>query len=91
MRLFGDGRLPAASAARCASRGAQTLENKQSSHIAAIFLQVILFFVLTKGMREGRPLTIAHKDITRYSMTIPGASRLVITAAALAKGDEIFV
>ena len=46
---------------------------------------------MTKGLREGGPITITHKDITRYFMTIPEASKLVITAGAVAKGGEIFV
>ena len=48
-------------------------------------------FVLRKGMREGGPITVTHRDITRYFMTIPEAARLVTTAGALAQGGEIFV
>lgn len=48
-------------------------------------------FVLRKGMREGGPITVTHRDTTRYFMTIPEAARLVITVGALAQGGEIFV
>jgi FlaA1/EpsC-like NDP-sugar epimerase len=42
-------------------------------------------------IREGGPITLTHPEITRYFMTIPEASQLVIQAGAMAKGGDVFV
>ena len=44
-----------------------------------------------KQIKDGGPVTLTHKDVTRYFMTVTEAAQLVIQAGAMGKHSEVFV